>query len=121
MRFAEPLARQPDAVFLVGDILRVHEGNIEKAANAWRHFEIETACHRVARNSPRHFVSRKGLGFASEHVPRELVEEKYEGQRAFSAAAPGLQRSTPPRPPAFFETRANGGIEIRIGYKPALR
>src|SRR5258705_692243 len=107
MRFAKPFAGQTDALLLIGDVLGMGERKVEKAPHAFGNFEIEPARHRLARNSPRHFVGRKGLGFAPEHIARKLVEEKDEGQRAFSAAAPGLKRSPAPCPPGFFETQAN--------------
>src|SRR5579871_533508 len=43
VRFPEPLSRQPDAVLLIGQSLRMHQGKIEEAARYDRQFEIESA------------------------------------------------------------------------------
>src|ERR1051326_407767 len=48
MRLAHPLAHQANAILLVGQGFRMHQGHIQEVSGGGRQFEIKAACNGVA-------------------------------------------------------------------------
>src|SRR6476661_4346313 len=76
------------AAFLVGEIFRMLEREIEEATQFVRHLAIEAANDGTGRDRARKGIGGKGARVAAEHVTRELVKQDQQGQRALRTVLP---------------------------------
>ena len=114
-------ARHIKAAFLIGEIFRMHERQIEKRALGSRYLQIETPPDGTIGHRPRAFVAGVTAGIAPEHVTRKLIERDDEGERAFRRFLPSGQTILSARLPKLQEAIGNFGIEGRIVGEPFVR
>src|SRR5262245_10983138 len=89
-------ARERHAAFLIGEIFRVLERQIEELALGMRDPPVEPASDGAIGDGARDPIARVGAPVAAEHVARELVEHDDERQRALRRLLQGA--SLPSRP-----------------------
>src|SRR5262249_42171578 len=114
-------ARELDAVLLVGELLRMHERQIEELPRIMRHLLVEPAREGARRNSTRQGIVLVGAGVAAEHVARELVEYDDERERPLRRLLPCRQRARDGGVPDREEPYRDLGIERRILLEPFVR
>src|SRR5579884_1076796 len=79
---------QLQAFFLVGEILTVLERHVEETAQSVRHLLVEAALDRARGYRPRLRIVRESARRAAKHVAGKLIEQEYEGKRAFGVRLP---------------------------------
>src|SRR6516225_12494851 len=84
-------ARERHAAFLIGEIFRVLERQIEELALGMRDPPVEPASHGAIGDGAPAPIARVGAPVAAEHVARELVEHDDERQRALRRLLPGRE------------------------------
>src|SRR5882724_3674823 len=67
----QALGDQRNASVLVGEVLRMHERQVEEDAQRGRHTPVEAGFERAFGGGARGGVAGESLGAASEHVARE--------------------------------------------------
>src|ERR1043166_6254454 len=80
-----------DAAELVGEFLRMHERQEQKAAVFGRQVLVVGALERAVGGRARQRIGREGARLAAEHVARELVEHDHQRERVFGGVLPGGQ------------------------------
>src|SRR6516164_8558446 len=89
-------ARERDAAFLIGEIFRVLEWQIEELALDMRDLSVEPASDGAIGDGAGDTVGLVGARVAAEHVARELVEHDDERERTLRRFLQGA--SLPSRP-----------------------
>ena len=89
-------ARERHAAFLIGEIFRVLEWQIEELALDMRDLSVEPATDGAIGDGAGNTVGLVGAPVAAEHVARELVEHDDERERTLRRLLQGA--SLPSRP-----------------------
>ena len=87
-RVAAVAARKRAAALLVGQALRMHEGQTQELALVVGDPPIEAALEGADGDRARERVRRVAAALPAEHVARELVEHDRERERAFRRILP---------------------------------
>ncbi len=113
-----PGLKQPDLEILVGAILRMLEGQVEEPADVALDLQVLSGLKRVPRDGPRQRIGGEGMARAPEGIPRKLVQQDQQGQRALGRVRPGIQ--LPPRGGKVrrLELFAEEGVENPVPGEP---
>src|SRR5215471_14471128 len=100
-------ARERDAAFLIGEVFRVLEREIEELAFGVRDLPVEPALDSA-------------IGDGAEHVARELVEHDDEGERTLRRLLPRRELAVAAGLPEARKARRDLGVEGRVLLKPLV-
>ena len=110
-----------DAAKLVGQFLRMHERQEEKAALVLRHVLVVAALERAIGGRARERIGREGARVAAEHVARELVEHDHQRERVFGGRLPGGKLAGRGGLIGREEFLADLGVERVVAREPFVR
>ena len=119
VRVAQRL-EQRAAQFLVGQRLAVLERHVEEQPYAQRKGRGIEAGQREAGDLQRLGVGREGLGRLAMDVPRELVAQQDQRQRAVGRMGPAVERACLGLGQQRAELRGELGIELGGAVPPHL-
>ena len=80
--------KQFDASLLIGELFRMHEGQVEKFKKRRLDALVDAAGEGTAGDIASHRVGCKSLRRAAKHVARKLVEDNDERQHAVVGSLP---------------------------------
>src|SRR5687768_15831672 len=112
---------QDQRTALVGEIFAVLERHVEERPLGRLELIVEVPVDRDAGDAESQRVGRKLLGVATEHVARELVEQKNPGERGQRMIEEARDRKLALVRPQLEEAAANVVVELGVGLPPALR
>src|SRR5712691_4320123 len=114
-------AREREAAFLIGEIFRVLEWQIEELALDMRDLSVEPASDGAIGDGAGNPVGRVGAPVAAEHVARELVEHDDERERTLRRLLPGRELAVATGLPEARKARRDLGVEDRVLLVPLVR
>lgn len=114
-------AAERDTTLLIGEILRMHEGEIEEAPFGVGECAVEPAGNRACSDRVREMIGRKGARRALEHVARELVEHDDKGKRPLRGPLPVGQPSCRGAFVIGQEPAHDRGIDVQVAREPFFR
>ena len=115
------LAAQRDAALLVGEILRVHQRQIEEAPlRQWKQ-PVGAPRDRPFGNRARRRIGRERARVAPEQVAGKLIEQQQERQRAVRRRLPVLEPAGCRSLAGRKESCADLGIQGVVALEPFRR
>ena len=113
-------ARERDAAFLIGEIFRVLEGQIEELTLDMRDLSVEPASDGAIGDGAGDTVGLVGAPVAAEHVARELVEHDDERERTLRRLLPGRELAVAAGLPQARKALRDLGVEGRVLLEPLV-
>src|SRR5258708_25704129 len=113
-------AREREAAFLIGEIFRVLEWQIEELALVMRDVAVEPASDGAIGDGAGSTVGLVGAPVAAERVARELVEHDDERERTLRRLLPGRELAVAPALPEPRNTRRDLGLAGRLLLAPRV-
>src|SRR5215472_6971174 len=112
-------ARERDAAFLIGEIFRVLEREIEELALGVRDLPVEPASDGAIGDGAGNPIGLVGAPVAAEHVARELVEHDDERERTLRRLVP-VQLAVAAGLPEARKAQRDLGVEGRVLLEPLV-
>jgi len=112
------VAKESDATFLVGEVLRVHERQVKELPFLNRKLSIDPLAERPVGNGAGLRVGGISASLAAEQIARELVEKDEKSERAVRGLLPVIQRSKGRGLVGRRKSRADLTVEDVIGLEP---
>src|SRR5262249_9032320 len=113
-------ARERDAAFLIGEIFRVLERQIEELALGVRDGSVELALDGAIGDGAGNSIGLVGARVAAEHVARELVEHDDERERTLRRLLPGRELAVAAGLPEAKKAPRELGVEGRVLLEPLV-
>src|SRR5215813_8568406 len=113
-------ARELNAAFLIGEIFRVHQRQIEELALAVRDPPVEPASDGTIGDGAGDTIALVGALVAAKHVARELVEHDDERERTLGRLLPGRERAVAAGLPEARKAQRDLGVEGRVLLEPLV-
>src|SRR2546423_274881 len=111
-------ARQLKAAFLIRQVFRVHERQIEELALGMRDLPVEAAADCALGDAAGELVGRVRVPVVAKHVARKLVERDDERERAFRGLLPVRQLTRAGGVPEREKAPPDVEIEVRALLEP---
>src|SRR5262249_43872629 len=113
-------ARERDAAFLIGEVFRVLERQIEELAFGVRDLPVEPALDSAIGDGAGNPIGLVGARGAAEHIARELVEHDDERERTLRRLLPRRELAVAAGLPEARKARRDLGVEGRVLLKPLV-
>src|SRR5215467_6524517 len=113
-------ARERDAAFLIGEVFRVLEREIEELAFGVRDLPVEPALDSAIGDGAGNSIGLVGARVAAEHVARELVEHDDERERTLRRLLPGRKLAVAAGVPEARKARRDIGVEGCVLLEPLV-
>src|SRR5215470_10811124 len=113
-------ARELHAAFLIGEIFRVLEREIEELALGVRDLPVEPASDGAIGDGAGNPIGLVSARVAAEHVARELVEHDDERERTLRRLLPGRKLAVAAGLPEAKKAPRELGVEGRVLLEPLV-
>src|SRR5439155_20558321 len=111
---------EQDGAVLIGEILGVLEGQVEKSAFLRLQLLVELPVDRRSGDGEREMVRRELLRMPAEHVAGKLVEQDHPGERGQRIVEEALNRELALLGPELEEILLDPMVEIGAAAPPLL-
>ena len=113
-----PGLEQFDLAVLVGEVLRMLEGQVEEPPDVALNLQVVPGLQRLPGDHPCQGIGGEGMARAAEGVARKLVQQDQQGQRALRRLRPVIQRPPGSGMVCDLESLAEQGVESLVFGEP---